>query len=458
MFVSSAVIVNGVKIVKHAMDLPVDDQLRLLQNFGWIEVWDAIFYDWWSIRTSFSILLGFVLALFLYWVHYVPVNWTKDLTEVGYEFLTKNRRKESKIQAINRARKLRKTTNDHMPPPFPNGWFAIAESYDVKRNEVIDVSCLGQHFAVFRTESGDAHVLDAYCPHLGANIAVGGTVRGDCIECPFHQWAFRGSDGQCVNAAYSSSDTAFKNTKLKKWISNEINGAIFIWHHAEGEDPWHIPLVKEIETEEWIYQGRNEFLINCHIQEIPENGADNAHLIAVHGPNVLTGSDLRFTRASWATFLNHWWDASWRSSTNPNEKHIATAILEHSTRLFNKLELHHLDVQANQIGPAYVQLVVTSTFGLVAILQTVTPVEPLVQKVIHRFYSPRKCGFFTKFMIWAESVMFERDMMVWNHKVYLHSPCLLKEDRNIKLYRAWYSQFYSENSKTFAEAKDSMEW
>ena len=29
-------------------------------------------------------------------------------------------------------------------------------------------------------------MLDAYCLHLGADIAVGGTVADDCILCPFH--------------------------------------------------------------------------------------------------------------------------------------------------------------------------------------------------------------------------------------------------------------------------------
>jgi len=28
-------------------------------------------------------------------------------------------------------------------------------------------------------------VLDAYCPHLGADIAVGGTVIGDCVILSF---------------------------------------------------------------------------------------------------------------------------------------------------------------------------------------------------------------------------------------------------------------------------------
>jgi len=49
--------------------------------------------------------------------------------------------------------------------------------------------------------------MDAYCPHLGANLGVGGLVRGDCIECPFHLWKFRGIDGECVNIPYSKNGT-----------------------------------------------------------------------------------------------------------------------------------------------------------------------------------------------------------------------------------------------------------
>ena len=45
-------------------------------------------------------------------------------------------------------------------------------------------------------------MLDAYCPHMGANLGAGGQVKGDCIECPFHGWQFRGEDGQCVHIPY----------------------------------------------------------------------------------------------------------------------------------------------------------------------------------------------------------------------------------------------------------------
>ena len=74
---------------------------------------------------------------------------------------------------------------------------------------------LGEHFVVFRTEKGVASVLDAYCPHLGAHLGIGSRVVGDCIECPFHGWKFRGEDGQCMAIPYSAGkSTVFKSYRL----------------------------------------------------------------------------------------------------------------------------------------------------------------------------------------------------------------------------------------------------
>lgn len=70
-------------------------------------------------------------------------------------------------------------------------------------NRIFFFSRLGEQVAVFRAENGKVHVVDAYCPHLGANLAVGGRVLGDCIECPFHGWQFQGSDGKCVKVPYA---------------------------------------------------------------------------------------------------------------------------------------------------------------------------------------------------------------------------------------------------------------
>lgn len=73
--------------------------------------------------------------------------------------------------------------------------------------------------AVFRGQTGKAYVVDAYCPHLGANLAVGGQVLGDCIECPFHGWKFQGSDGKCVQIPYAQTGEYYTTLTLEKVIS-----------------------------------------------------------------------------------------------------------------------------------------------------------------------------------------------------------------------------------------------
>jgi len=63
----------------------------------------------------------------------------------------------------------------------------------------LDPVFVGQELAVFRDDRGTVHILDAYCPHLGANMAIGGRVKGSCLECPFHAWRFDGETGKCTD-------------------------------------------------------------------------------------------------------------------------------------------------------------------------------------------------------------------------------------------------------------------
>ena len=63
-----------------------------------------------------------------------------------------------------------------LPPVYPNGWFGLLRSEEVAVGASKAVDALGENFAVFRDEEGKIHILNAYCAHLGANIAVGGKV------------------------------------------------------------------------------------------------------------------------------------------------------------------------------------------------------------------------------------------------------------------------------------------
>jgi nitrite reductase/ring-hydroxylating ferredoxin subunit len=85
---------------------------------------------------------------------------------------------------------------------YPKGWFQVAHSREVARGQVVGLHYFGRRLICYRGDSGNPVVLDAYCPHLGADIAVGGTVADDCIICPFHGWRFA-SAGSNVEIPYA---------------------------------------------------------------------------------------------------------------------------------------------------------------------------------------------------------------------------------------------------------------
>lgn len=114
----------------------------------------------------------------------------------------------------------------HQPDPevplYPNGWFPVIESRELNKiGELKPLFVFGRNFVCFRGTDGNVRVLDAYCPHLGAHLAVGGEVISnegqDCIRCPFHGWEFNGKSGQCVKIPYAK-----EAGKREKYINKFI--------------------------------------------------------------------------------------------------------------------------------------------------------------------------------------------------------------------------------------------
>lgn len=214
------------------------------------------------------IWLGIAAAISLTWltlraiIHAVfsPLNLFRSLGDLGY---TEIEGVKSQKDVANIVRKRRKAGD--VPPVYPNGWFSIIASRDVPRGQARSVNVLGEHFAVFRGEDGKAYVLDAYCPHMGANIGVGGRVIENCLQCPFHGWTFRGEDGKCVDIPYAKKVPEF--AKTKQWPTCEGNGQIMVWYHAEGSEPtWMPEIIPEISSGDWAYKGKTTHIINAHIE------------------------------------------------------------------------------------------------------------------------------------------------------------------------------------------------
>ncbi|KAJ0184324.1 hypothetical protein K1T71_000747 [Dendrolimus kikuchii] len=400
-------------------------------------------FDW--ILENVIILTLAVIFCFIVYVIYKcyfnPVILKRELSEIGFEHIEKGPDRQRRIARVQAARRL----GSKIPPPFPNGWFAIAESRHLKKGDVLAVDALGENLCVYRGEDGVARCVDAYCPHLGAHLAVGGTVCGNCIECPFHKWRFD-ANGACVSVP--GLEHAPKGVSVKTWHTVEADGAVWVWHDAENRDPiWMVKDAEELKG--WKLRGRNEFYVSAHVQEIPENGADVAHLNAVHSPSLLSDFGEKYpilcdiiVAPSWGG-LSPAVDCKWLTS---NIK------LSHHYKIL-KCELLHLNVNITQIGPGHVRLLIHSPLGPVLVVQSVTPLGPLLQKVVHRMYSPAYNALFGAFMVFSEAAM------VRSNSTYINAPAYVKADKTIRGFRTWFSQFYSENSKTFKDAmQNPLDW
>lgn len=211
-----------------------------------------------SLQVVAVVFIAVYSLTWLWRLLFSPLDYKCNLADTGY--LSEGL---SKRETANQVQKRRKIGD--IPPVYPNGWFFVILSTNLPVKAVRYVQILGEHLAVFRGEDGVAYILDAYCPHLGANIAVGGQVKGNCVQCPFHGWRFEGSTGKCVEVPYTKCVPEF--AKTKSWTVIEKNKRIYLWYHAEGEDPdWFPEDIEEIENGTWHYCGETLHNINCHIE------------------------------------------------------------------------------------------------------------------------------------------------------------------------------------------------
>lgn len=304
-------------------------------------------------------------------------------------------------------------------PPFPNGWFQVAYSEELPPGGVTPLHYFGKHLVLFRTETGKLHVLDAYCPHLGAHLGYGGVVEDGTIRCPFHAYRFDG-EGQCVDVPYARKIPPL--ARIETWPVTEVNGLIMVHHHAEGAPPaWQLPEVPEYGSEEWTPYEKRRWKIRTHNQEMAENGVDSAHFKYVHG-----------------------------TLTQP----ITTAEIDgHILHVTSHMKLGtpagEVDgvIESTSYGFGFA---IVRFHGIVEtmVVTSVTPIDG--EYVDARFaFSVKKLGNASATrgvgaaLIADIEKQMSQDIPIWENKVYQDRPALCDGDGPIGLFRRWTKQFYS---------------
>ncbi len=166
-------------------------------------------------------------------------------------------------------------------------------SQELAKKAVKSLRFLGRDLVVFRGEDGSATILDAYCPHLGAHLGVGGKVIGNTIQCPFHGWRYD-SKGECVSIPYCKKIPP--RAHLQAWNVCEVNGHIFAYFDAKGGDPsFDIPQLFE-NGAHWTNFVTRSWTINTTIEEASKS-AMNIQLLegasidrTMHGVGIVHGA------------------------------------------------------------------------------------------------------------------------------------------------------------------------
>lgn len=162
--------------------------------------------------------------------------------------------------------------------PIPNSWYAIAFSSELKPGAVLARTLAEREIVVFRTRSGQPCAMDAYCPHLGAHMGLGGNVAGETIRCPFHGFRYD-TTGACVATGYGTKPPP--TARAQVWALRETNGIVYVYYDSQNRAPaWEPP---RLESAQWAAPIFKVVDLRDHPQETVENSVDIGHFAIVHG-------------------------------------------------------------------------------------------------------------------------------------------------------------------------------
>ena len=165
---------------------------------------------------------------------------------------------------------------------FARGWHCLGLAEPFRDGKPHAIEAFGTKLVVFATEDGTLNVLDAYCRHMGGDLSQG-TVKGEAIACPFHDWRWAGN-GKCVQIPYAKRIPL--RARTRSWLTLERNEQLFVWHDPEGNPPPDdivIPETKGASGPEWSDWTWDTVRIdgsNC--REIIDNMVDMAHFFYIH--------------------------------------------------------------------------------------------------------------------------------------------------------------------------------
>ncbi|MET8572734.1 Rieske 2Fe-2S domain-containing protein [Streptomyces sp. NPDC004783] len=332
------------------------------------------------------------------------------------------------------------------PTRFARGWHCLGLADSFKDGKPHEIDAFGTKLVVFQgEEDGQLHVLNAYCPHMGGNLAQG-SVKGDAVACPFHDWRWAGN-GRCVGIPYARRVPP--RAKTRAWLTLERNKQLFVWNDPEGNPPPPEVTIPEIagvhgpEADQWSDWTWHTLLVeNSNCREIIDNVVDMAHFFYVH--------------YAFPEYFKNVFDG-----------HIATQYMESSPRgdiETGPAAAGRLRSDASYYGPSYMIDYLYSDVGggtemEIVLINCHYPVTENSFVLQYGAMVKRLPGMTDEQAVEAARMtaggfddVFEQDIVIWQNKTRIDNPLLTEEDGPVYQLRRWYDQFYVD----VADVKDEM--
>jgi 3-ketosteroid 9alpha-monooxygenase subunit A len=316
--------------------------------------------------------------------------------------------------------------SDIIPERYARGWhcLGLAKDYD---KEPKTVEYFNSKCVVYRgREDNELHILDAYCPHMGADLSKG-CVNGNSIVCPFHSWSW-GADGACDDIPYAKRIP--EKAVIRSWPTMEKNGLLFVWYDPENNPPIAEQAIRPMNdyySGEWTDWNIAKFTIESNCRELVDNMSDMAHFGPVHYSKVHS-----FRNVQDGHTFTQYMAGGHEILTDDGDNFTSIAIYEgpaymtttmtgsmHGEPMTTHLLVSHVPINTEKFD---IRLgVMMKKDPKLTEAQNQTLVDEYTQRSIDSFV---------------------QDVDIWNNKIRVDNPLMCDGDGPINMVRKWYSQFY----------------
>ncbi|MBL1078452.1 3-ketosteroid-9-alpha-hydroxylase subunit A [Nocardia sp. 2] len=336
------------------------------------------------------------------------------------------------------------------PTRFARGWHCLGLADSFRDGKPHSVKAFGTELVVFAAEDGTLNVLNGFCPHMGGNLA-DGTVKGDSIACPFHDWRWNGK-GKCTGIPYARRVPPLARTKA--WPTMVENKQLFVWNDPEGKQPpaeVAIPRIDAAFDDEWTDWTWNTMIVDANCREVVDNVVDMAHFFYVHYgfptffKNVFEGH----TASQYMTSVSRE-DMMGETAKALGGKNVLTS-------------------EASYYGPSYmIDYLKSESPGLTVEGYLINCHYPINE---HQFVlqygaiarkpegqTAERAAEIANAFVNGLGKGFEQDAAIWKRKSRINNPLLCEEDGPVYQLRRWYEQFYTDAAQVTEEMTTRFEF